>query len=390
MRELVIDFSSSSFVIAEIRAGREPEVIATINDEVVVALPRAAAAGGSATERAEEHAIPALRENFPILRSPELRELCWQAIFERLAAHLEKHQNTTADLKVHAIFPQTWRATEAQEFRTELESRRLSIGLVASETACVAMLIATELPRFSEVNAPDPLNVKAVIQDFDQKRCWSFEWFRTCKPPLLCLNDYAPGWTRNYTPANSQPDILIVVGKREAAERGSASIKITNTCTVEEASDFPLLHGLAILLGPGYQHPVSDLRIELAPSLAWRWGHKSQIVALPACALLDASGFPLRVEKECSYLARRDSWDNVAFWLEAAWGGAPESWAPLASVQLPASVLHRWKRNGAERSLKLTLQMPAPSHGKITLETIESSGPAFCDCSEFKLGSALA
>jgi hypothetical protein len=392
MRELLIDFSSSPFLMAEINTGQEPEVAVTVDDEVTVRAPWTTAAPVPSFAHSDAQIIPALRKNFPAIRNHDLREHCWRAIFDRLAPCFQKMtQNTPpACLKVHAIFPQTWRATEADEFRTALKSLGIPAGQVASETACLACLIAPELYELADVSAPDPLNVAVMVCDCERSRWWSFEWFRGCAPGLLCLTDYAPAWTQNYAPAISRSDILIVLGKPETAEMGRPNA--TSSYTVERPFQFPLLQAGTVMLQrlDGLHQPAKDLRVEMAPSLAWRWGQRSQITALPSSALLSSSNFPLRVEKECSYLGKRDHWDSVAFWLEAAWGKAPESWSPLALVQLPASLLRRWKGSEGLRCIKLTLQMPAPSSGKITLESIETDGPTFHDCSEFKLGSALA
>ena len=392
MRELLIDFSSSPFLIAGIRAGQKPEVAASVDDEFLVSASRVAAAIAPTSPSSEPQIIPALRKNFPAIQNPELRGLCWDAIFDQLAPHFQEigQNGTSSDLKVNAIFPQTWRAIEAAEFRAALKRRDVLSGHIASETACLAVLIGEELCQLKQASTPDPLNVAVIVCEQDGSRWWSFQWFRAGAPSLLCLTDYAPAWTRDYPSASSRPDVLFVLGT--PGTDGSDLPNVTSSYTVERAYEFPLLEAGSMMLQcvSGFLQPAANLRVEMAPSLAWRWGQRSHITMLPSSALLNSSSFPLVVEKECSYIGRRDEWDSIAFCLEAVWGKAPESWSPLASVQLSAGLLRQWKRREGQRSIKLTLQMPTPSDGKISLEIIETDGPMFHDCSKFELGSALA
>lgn len=393
MRQLLIDFSSSPFMVSETGSEREPELAAIIEDEVTLPTDRAGGASVPILAQTKALVIPALRKNFPVIQNQQLRDYCWRTIFNRLGPYLKTTgPNGTAldDFIVHAVIPQTWRAIEADEFRMALRAHGIRAGQIASETVCLVCLIASDLHEFQAINAPDPLSLTVMVDDCDQSRCWRFNWYRACKPGVLFLTDYTPAWTHNAPPISSAADVLIVLSNPKKAE--PVSPEVGSIYTVKRFCDFPLLQGGSLLLQrlAGHLRLEENLRVEMAPSLVWRWGQRSKVAVLSPDVLLSPSCFPLLVERQCSYRGGNDDWGSVTFWLEAAWGKVPESWSPLAAVQLRGSLLHGWKRAESQRNIKLKLQMAVPSCGKISLEVIEADGPTFHDCAEFKLGSALA
>jgi hypothetical protein len=392
MRELLIDFSSSPFLAAEMQAGEEPRGPAVIADEVFVVGQAAGPALSSGPAVHDAQVVPALRRNFPAIQNDELRGLCWQSLFAQLISHLEKTSaDRRGDLKVHAIFPQTWRATEAAEFRAALQAHGLASGYVAFETACLALLLSSELHRCKDIQEPDPVKVMAALGESESCRWWSFDWFRLGSPGLLCLTGYTPAWSRKYVP-DARPDVLFTLGDSAGVDAELERLKVTGGRRAKFDPGSPMLSAGSAMLRrlAGEAGSGEVLHVEMAPALAWRWGADVQIRALSSRALLDLSSFPLLIEKECWYTGQGDDCPAAAFWLEAAWGDSPASWSPLASVRLPIELLRGRKKSGGKWPVKLRLQMSTPAAGRISLEATAADGSPFQDCSEFQLGSALS
>lgn len=364
-KDLLIDFSSDLFVVAEMSESGEVAVLGSVPVEIEIN-------GGAAA-----HRVPDLRKNFPHIVNSQLRSLCWRSILDSVAAFTPDRS-----FRMHAILPQTWRWQEASEFHKALAGLRgtnvlrVQHGHLVSETTCLAGILAPLLGQLQELQKKEPLRLLVLCGEPEGCRHWALDLFTSVSPALLRLREYAPAWCANpRLPDAAEAGAAIIMGEQSTASRELDRSGFSG----ERLARSSMLEGASRVLRPlnGQPWTGEELRLEMAPSLGWRMGSDAPEPLIEPGVLLDPASFPLpKMEREWILVSEAENWGDLAFSLEAGWGSLPESWSPLATVQVPCT---------QKETIRLVLEMPSPGGGIITAQAGGRS-----DSADFKLVSGVA